>query len=244
MLILRSALFNVVFALSAFVYAPVILLLFFLPPLTLYRAIRLWGRFNIWWLKVTCGISYRVNGQEHLPRGPAVVMAKHQSTWETLAFEFLFPPHVWVLKRELLWIPFVGWAMWLARSIAIDRRAGRSAVEQIVEQGSRRLREGHWVMVFPEGTRVAQRTEARFGLGGAVLASTTGCPIVPVAHNAGSYWPRRGFVKRPGVIQVVIGPVVDPRGLSPEEINRRLQSWMKETMRALEGPESARARVG
>lgn len=243
MLILRSALFNVVFALSAFLYSPIILLLFFLPPLMLYRAIRLWGRFNIWWLKITCGVSYTVSGVEHLPKRPAIVFAKHQSAWETLAFEFLFPPHVWVLKRELLWIPFVGWAMWLARSIAIDRRAGRGAVEQIVEQGRRRLAEGHWIMIFPEGTRIAPCTEGKFGLGGAVLAQDTGAPVVPVAHNAGSYWPRRGFIKRPGVVRVVVGPTLDPRGLTPEEINRRVQAWMKETMQTLEAPGSVPAHV-
>lgn len=233
-LILRSALFNAVFWLSVLVFAPLVLALFFLPPLTLYRVIRQWGRFNIWWLEVTCRLTYTVAGREYLPPGPAIVLAKHQSTWETLAFQFLFPPHVWVLKRELLFIPLFGWAMYLSRPIAIDRGAGRKAVDQIVEQGTQRLRAGHWVLVFPEGTRVAPRSEGRFGLGGSVLAQASGYPIVPVAHNAGSYWPRRGFVKRPGVIRVVIGPCIEPAGKTADEINRRVQEWMRETLRELE----------
>ncbi len=161
-------------------------------------------------LKHLCGLDYRVEGREHLPGGAAIILSKHQSAWETIAFQEIFPPQTWVLKRELMWIPLFGWALALLRPIAIDRSAGRKAIEQVIEQGRERLQSGIWVVVFPEGTRVAPGTRKRYGMGGAVLAAETGYPVVPVAHNAGSFWPRRGFLKRPGTVRVVIGPVIDP----------------------------------
>jgi 1-acyl-sn-glycerol-3-phosphate acyltransferase len=232
---LRSLLFNAVMFGSVTIYALLSLLTWPFPPLARYRFISQWARFHIWLLGSLCGLRYRVEGREHLPRGrTAVVLAKHQSSWETLAFQQIFPPQVWVLKRELLLVPFFGWGLALLDPIAIDRGAGRKAVQQIIEQGRQRLESGRWVVVFPEGTRMAAGHHRRFGIGGAALAAASGHPVVPVAHNAGHYWPRRGFLKKPGTIHVVIGPLIDSRGKSAEEINRLAENWISETMARLE----------
>jgi 1-acyl-sn-glycerol-3-phosphate acyltransferase len=233
---LRSLLFNVVMFGSVLLYAPLALLSAPFPPLRRYRFISLWSRFHIWLLGGLCGLRYRVEGREHLPRATtAIVLAKHQSSWETLALQLIAPPQVWVLKRELLWIPLFGWALALLQPIAIDRGAGRRAVQQVIEQGRDRLDTGRWVVVFPEGTRVAPGRQRRFGIGGAALAAATGHPVVPVAHDAGHYWPRRGFLKRSGTIRVVIGPAIDSRGRSADEINRLAETWIRDTMTRLEG---------
>jgi 1-acyl-sn-glycerol-3-phosphate acyltransferase len=232
---LRSLLFNAVMFGSVTIYALLSLLTRPFPPLARYRFISQWARFHIWLLGALCGLRYRVEGSEHLPRDrTAVVLAKHQSSWETLAFQQIFPPQVWVLKRELLWVPFFGWGLALLDPIAIDRGAGRRAVQQIIEQGRERLESGRWVVVFPEGTRIAAGQRRRFGIGGAALAAATGHPVVPVAHNAGHYWPRRGFLKKRGTIQVVIGPVIETRGKTAEQINQLAEAWINETMVRLE----------
>ncbi len=220
--------------LSAAVYAPLMLPTVVLPFATRYRLISAWARFQLIMLKHLCGLDYRVEGREHLPRGAAIILAKHQSAWETIAFQGIFSPQTWVLKRELLWIPLFGWALALLRPIAIDRSAGRKAIEQVIEQGRERLQSGIWVVVFPEGTRVAPGTRKRYAMGGAVLAAETGYPVVPVAHNAGSFWLRRGFLKRPGTVRVVIGPAIDSRGKTAEEIIRRTEEWIENKMVELE----------
>jgi 1-acyl-sn-glycerol-3-phosphate acyltransferase len=233
MLIIRSLLFNLVMFSTVTVYALLAVLTFPFAPLKRYRFISQWARFQIWLLKVLCHLDYRVEGAEHLPRETAIILAKHQSSWETLAFQQIFPPQVWVLKRELLWLPFFGWGLAMTQPIAIDRNAGRKAIEQIVDQGRARLESGRWVVVFPEGTRMPVGQTKRFGVGGAVLAAQTGHPVVPVAHNAGSYWPRRGFIKRPGTIRLVIGPTIDSRGKTPEEIRQLAETWITSAMVAL-----------
>jgi 1-acyl-sn-glycerol-3-phosphate acyltransferase len=231
---LRSLLFNAIMFSSVLIYAVLAIFTFPFAPIARYRFISQWARFQIWMLGVLCGLHYRVEGREHLPDTTAIVLAKHQSSWETLAFQQIFPPQVWVLKHELLWLPFFGWGLALLQPIAIDRGAGRRAVQQIIDQGRERLETGRWVVVFPEGTRVAPRHQRRFGIGGAALAAATGHPVVPVAHNAGHYWPRRGFLKKPGTIRVVIGPPIDSRGRTPEEINRQVEAWITETMSRIE----------
>ena len=220
---------------SVTIYAPLMLPTALLPFPARYRIIRQWARFQVFMLKVLCGLDYRVEGQEHLPENAAIIMAKHQSAWETIVFQEIFPQQTWVLKRELMWIPLFGWALALLRPIAIDRNAGRRAIEQVIEQGRDRLKSGIWVVVFPEGTRVAPGTRRRYGIGGAVLAAETGYPVVPVAHNAGSFWPRRGFLKSPGTVRVVIGPVIDPYGKSAEEIRQLVEEWIEGAMADLEG---------
>jgi len=185
------------------------------------------------WIKVSLGISYEVQGWENVPREPVILMAKHQSAWETLFMEAKFPDQCWIVKRELLWLPFVGWGLIAIRCIAIDRSSGMSAREQIVEQGAQRLREGLWVSIFPEGTRVAPGKVGRYGIGGALLATRTGTPILPIAHNAGEFWPRYAFRKRPGKVKVVIGPPIATQGRDVLEVNNEMQSWIEGRMREI-----------
>ena len=243
MLILRSLLFNLVLFSTVTVYAILAVLTFPFAPLKRYRIISQWARFHIWLLKVLCHLDYRVEGAERLPQQTAIILSKHQSTWETLAFQQIFPPQVWVLKRELLWLPFFGWGLAMTQPIAIDRNAGRKAIDQIVDQGRDRLATGRWVVVFPEGTRMAVGQTKRHGIGGAVLAARTGHPVVPVAHNAGSYWPRRGFIKHPGTIRIVIGPVIDSHGKTPEEIRQLAETWIANTMATMEEKPSTSATI-
>src|SRR3569833_2900547 len=170
-------------------------------------------------------LHHAVEGREHLPAGAAIVLAKHQSAFETLAFQRIFPPQVWLLKRELLWVPFFGWGLAKQKPIAGDRKATRKALQQLLTIGGARLEHGRWVVIFPEGTRTAPGKKGRYAPGGAMLAARSGYPVVPVAHNAGEFWPRRGFIKRPGTIRIVIGPVIDSRGRSAQEINALAEVW-------------------
>lgn len=222
--------------LSVPLYAPPMLLTFPLPFRWRYYLISRWAAFHIGLLEVLCGVRYRVHVRERLPAGPAIIMAKHQSTWETLALALIFPPQTWVLKRELMWVPLFGWALALLRPIAINRRSKREAMQQVIEQGQARLDAGIWVTVFPEGTRVPAGQRRRWGQGGAVLAAKTGYPVVPVAHNAGHYWPRRGFLKYPGTIDVVIGPAIEAGASGQEQILREAEAWVTQEMERLEGP--------
>jgi 1-acyl-sn-glycerol-3-phosphate acyltransferase len=185
------------------------------------------------WVELSCGIRYEVEGWENVPTTPTVIMAKHQSAWETIWIESAFPSQCWIVKKELLWLPFVGWGLMAIRAIAIDRSSGSSAREQIVAQGAQRLREGHWVTIFPEGTRVAPGTRGRYGIGGALLATRSGTPILPIAHNAGEVWGRYAFRKKPGLVKVVIGPVIQARGREVLEVNREVEAWIEGQMRRI-----------
>jgi len=234
----RSALFLAGQVATVIPFGVLVLPAALLPPLARYRLIRLWALFILRWLKWTCRIDYRVEGRERLPPAPYIILAKHQSAWETFAFQEIFPPQVWVLKRELLWIPFFGWGLKLTDPIAIDRRAGRRALEQVVDQGLARLRSGRCVVIFPEGTRMAFGERGRYNPGGALLAVKSGHPVVPVAHDAGRYWPRRGFLKHPGTVQVRIGPAIDPRGRSAKEVNRLAEAWIEAQVAAFVHPDN------
>ena len=237
-LVLRAALFWVGMLMSTLVFAPLSLLTFPFPFVWRYRFISQWSRFNLWWLERCCALRYRVEGLENIPDGNGIIMAKHQSAWETLALQRIFGPQAWVLKRELLWIPFFGWGLAMLEPIAIDRKAGRKAVRQVVEQGIRRLRAGRWVVIFPEGTRVAPGERGRYGMGGSLLAEHSGYPVIPVAHNAGEFWPRRGFIKYPGTIHVCIGPTIQPGGRSATEISALVEEWIEGRMDVLRSERS------
>ena len=237
LLYLRSLVFALGMWTSTLVFAPLAVLTFPLPLSARYRFITQWAHFNLRSLAWLCGIRHTVEGADHIPPGPAIVFCKHQSTWETLALQSIFPHQVWLLKRELLWVPLFGWGLAMLDPIAIDRSAGRKAVSQLIEQGRRHLDAGRWVIIFPEGTRVAPGQTGRYGIGGAALAQATGYPVVPVAHNAGEFWPRRRFLKRPGTIRLVVGPTISTQGKTAEQIRDEARDWIEGTMREIEGRE-------
>lgn len=191
---------------------------------------RQWVRWQFFMLKHVCRLDYRVEGMENIPAQNAITYWKHQSTWETMAQLLIFPAQSWVLKRELLWLPLVGQAIFALEPIAINRKSGHAAVKQVLELGVQRLNAGLWVAIFPEGTRLPPGTTRRYGLSGALLADKTGKPIVPVAHNAGDFWKRKAFLKYPGIVQVRIGKPVYANGRKPEEVNAEIQEWIEAQM--------------
>ena len=233
MTLLRSALFALALVLVTPPYALIALATFPLPRMMRYRVISGWSRLVVRLAKVILRIDWQVEGRENLPRRPSVILAKHQSAWETLAFQHIFPPQVHVLKRELLWIPFFGWGLALMSPIAIDRSRGVAALRSIARRGQKRLEQGFWVVVFPEGTRVAPGRSRAYHPGGAWLACAAGAPVVPVAHNAGLFWPRNAFLKRPGTVTVRIGPPIDAAHRDAETVNEIARTWIEEQQKAL-----------
>jgi 1-acyl-sn-glycerol-3-phosphate acyltransferase len=166
-------------------------------------------------------------GAENIPKKPTIVLSKHQSAWETLAFQQIFPPQVWVLKKELLHFPFFGWGLAMTSPIAINRSQGKAALKQIIRQGRDRLQKGLWIIIFPEGTRIDPGKKGRYGIGGAWLATNTGVSVVPVAHNAGVLWGKNSFIKFPGTITVSIGEPIDPAGMDANELNNKVEEWIE-----------------
>jgi 1-acyl-sn-glycerol-3-phosphate acyltransferase len=233
MTLLRSSLFAAALVLITPPYAILALATFALPPMLRYRIISGWSRLVIYLSEKILGIACRIEGRENLPSRPAIILAQHQSAWETLAFQKIFPPQVLVLKRELLWIPFFGWGLALMSPIAIDRSRGVAALRAMARRGQQRLAQGFWVVVFPEGTRVAPGQRRAYHIGGAWLAAASGAPIVPVAHNAGRVWPRNAFLKHPGTITVRIGPPIDSANRDPKTLNALAESWIEEQQKAL-----------
>jgi 1-acyl-sn-glycerol-3-phosphate acyltransferase len=224
MLTIRSLLFNVYMILSALLFGAFMSLCFWAPQRFQFAVARCWARCLLWVLALLCGLKFVVEGRERIPAGTHIVMSNHTSAWETIAQFVIFPPHVWVLKRELLWIPFIGWGLKLLRPIAINRGEGHRAVNQVLEQGQARLADGLWVIVFPEGTRVVAGERKKFGVSGALLATATGKLVVPVSHNAGQFWPRRGILKKPGTIRVVIGEPIASVGKNPRQLNEEVRA--------------------
>jgi len=234
--VLRSCLFAIVQILITPPFAIVALLIFPLPPFTRYRIITAWSRLVLRAAEKICGIRYRIIGAENLPQRPCVILAKHQSAWETIAFPVLFPPQSMVVKRELLWIPFFGWGLAMLSPIAINRGTGTRAVRQMIEQGRERLAQGFLITVFPEGTRVAPGARGTYRVGGAAIAAQAGVPVVPIAHNAGYCWARSAFLKYPGTITVSIGKAIDSRGVKAEVLTHQAEDWIETEMRRLERP--------
>jgi 1-acyl-sn-glycerol-3-phosphate acyltransferase len=233
MTLLRSSLFALALTMITPPYALLALATFPLPRMLRYRVISGWSRLVIFLAKMILRIDCRIEGRENLPARPAVILSKHQSAWETLAFQQIFPPQVHVLKRELLWIPFFGWGLALMSPIAIDRSRGFAALRNIARRGRERLEQGFWIVVFPEGTRVAPGERRDYQLGGAWLAAASGAPIVPVAHNAGRVWPRNAFLKRPGTVTVRIGPPIETANRDPKALNALAETWIEEQQKAL-----------
>ena len=235
---LRSALFLLLQAALTIVWSLLSLLTFPFRPLTRYRFITLWSRMVIRLAGAICGIRYEVRGLEHLPARPGIILSKHQSAWETLAFQVFLPPQVWVLKRSLLRIPFFGWGLAMMNPIAIDRAAGMAALKQTLEQGRERLAQGFWIVIFPEGHRFPPGEKGTYHPGGAWLAIQTGAPVVPIALNSGYLWRRDAFVKLPGKITVSIGRPIETGSTKAEALMRRVEDWIETETARLGDPRS------
>jgi 1-acyl-sn-glycerol-3-phosphate acyltransferase len=227
LLYLRSGLFTLTLWLSVLLIAPIILLLLPLPVAYRDYIGNNWNRQALAQLALFCNLHARYEGLEHIPAHACIVFSKHQSAWETIALQPLFQRTSWIMKRELLWIPFFGWALWALKPIAIDRSAGKSALRKLLTQGEQRLAENRWVIIFPEGTRAPVGQTLRYRIGGAKLAETTGIPVLPVAHNAGVFWPKNSFIKYPGTITLRFGPLIPTKGKTAEEINAEAQTWIE-----------------
>jgi 1-acyl-sn-glycerol-3-phosphate acyltransferase len=227
MIFIRSLAFLLLQIIITPVYALIAIFTFPFHPITRYRIISGWACIMVWLLRVLCGIRMEVRGTENIPKQPCIVLCKHQSAWETIALQKVFPPQVWVLKRELLWLPFFGWGLAMTSPIAIKRSDGKGAVKQLLAQGKVRLEQGFCVVIFPEGTRIPYGQRGKYKVGGALLGLHTGAPVVPVAHNAGRLWGRNSFLKQPGVITMSIGSPIDTAGLKVEELSRRAEDWIE-----------------
>lgn len=233
MLFLRSLLFFLGQAVTAPIFTLIAFLALPLDPVTRNVLISGWARSMLWWLRVTCNIRHEITGIENLPDSPSIILAKHQSAWETLAFQAIFPTQVYVLKRELLWIPIFGWGLAMSSPIAIDRSAGREALKKLVAKGKKRLDAGLWVVIFPEGTRKAPGERGKYHIGGAWLATHTKTPVVPVAHNAGEFWAKNSFIKKPGTISIHIGTPIQTAGLKADTLNQQVEQWIEAEMATL-----------
>jgi 1-acyl-sn-glycerol-3-phosphate acyltransferase len=233
MLVIRSLIFLLLQLLLTPVFSTLAIFTFPFSPLTRYRLISSYARTMLWLLRVVCGIRHQVRGMENIPSEPCVVLCKHQSAWETLALQVIFPPQAWVLKRELLWLPFFGWGLAMTSPIAINRSDGKGAVKQLLKQGKERLAQGFFVVIFPEGTRIPFGQRGKYKIGGALLAASASVPVVPVAHNAGRLWGRNSFIKRPGLVTMSIGATIDSAGLKAEEINVRTEAWIENEIQQL-----------
>ena len=232
--VLRSCLFFLLQLLLTPPYAVIAVLTFPFNALTRYRIISVWARLMMLALDHFCGIKFRVIGAENIPSEPCVILSKHQSAWETFAFQLIFPPQVYVIKRELLWIPFFGWGLAMCSPIAINRGAGPRAARQMLSQGKDRLARGFCVIVYPEGTRVAPGTRGKYQSSGSAIAIHAGVPVLPVAHNAGRCWRRNAFLKLPGTITVSIGPPLNSTGRKADALTREVETWIENEMQQID----------
>jgi 1-acyl-sn-glycerol-3-phosphate acyltransferase len=232
MLFLRSSLFFIGQLITAPIFTLIALLAWPVNPILRNQLISGWARSMIWWLRVTCNVRHEISGMENIPDMPCIILAKHQSTWETFAFQAIFPTQVYVLKRELLWIPIFGWGLAMTSPIAINRASGREALKQLVSKGQARLAQGLWVVIFPEGTRMRPHQQGKYHIGGAWLACQTKTLVLPVAHNAGHCWPK-GFIKQAGVIKLHIGPAIATADLKADALNLKVEQWIEAQMQVI-----------
>ena len=230
MIFIRSLLFFIAQMIWVPVYSMVIVMTVPFDVHTRYPVAIGMAKGLIWLLRVICNIRMEVRGAENIPKEPCVIMSKHQSAWETFALQLIFPKQTYVVKRELLWIPFFGWALAAIRPIAINRSAGKMAIKQLLVEGKHRLNNRFCLVVFPEGTRTRFGERGKYKIGGAMLAVSTGALVSPVAHNAGKHWGRNSFMKYPGTIIMSIGKPINPAGLKPEELNRQVEEWIEGEM--------------
>lgn len=230
---LRSLLFMAILVLLTPPFVLGLLTLFWLPARQRRLAVMPWVNGAMWLIRNLLGIRHRIVGADHIPARPCVILSKHQSAWETIALQQIFPLTSFVYKRELHWLPFFGWGLFLMPFVGINRGAGKEALNQVATRGKQRLEEGYSVIVFPEGTRVAPGHKKRYKIGGAYLAAHAGAPVVPVALNSGEFWRRNALFKRPGTVTVSIGPAIDSTGLTAEEINARAEAWIEAEMQRI-----------
>jgi 1-acyl-sn-glycerol-3-phosphate acyltransferase len=231
---LGSAAFLAGSIIATFFIAPMVLACLIFPFSVRYSVGRFWAGAVLKLAEACCGIRYEVEGLEHINLdNAAVVLSNHQSAWETIAFRYFLPPQTSLFKQSLLWIPFWGWAMATLKPIAIDRNSKHSALRKLISRGTEALQEGLWVIVFPEGTRRSVGELGEFSAGGAMLAQKSGYPVIPIALNAGLYWPRYSFLKYPGIIKVKIGPRIESKGRKVAEINKDAEDWVIQAMREL-----------
>ena len=230
---LRAFLFYFGMLIVTLPFTLLVILTFPLNSIQRSRFASYWSHFALAWLKFTCNLTFEVRGRENIPDHPSIILCKHQSAWETIALQVIFPPQIWVLKKELLYIPFLGWAWMVLSTIPIDRSAGREALKKLVSHGKDRLARGLWVVIFPEGTRVAPGERGKYHIGGAWLAAQTQTTVSPVAHNAGLFWRKNEFIKRAGTITVSIGKPIETSGLKADEVNKRVEAWIESEMLAI-----------
>jgi 1-acyl-sn-glycerol-3-phosphate acyltransferase len=226
---IRSALYLAFMWLTIPIATTIFLIAFPIPFKYRSKLISSWSNITLYVLQFICGLKFEIIGRENIPKKPCIIFCKHQSTWETMALQLLFTPQVWVLKRELMWIPFFGWTLATMRSIAIDRSNGSKALKQIINIGTQRLNEGNWVVIFPEGTRKRPDEKPDYKIGGAMLANRSQYDVLPIAHNAGEFWPKGQFLKKAGTIKMVIGPVIKSRELTTKQIKQHSEQWIEST---------------
>lgn len=231
MLTLRSLLFTSWLFATALLGGTIELLIFWAPHRWKWAVAKAWAHGNLWAGRFFCGLDVVTEGAENMPDDASVALIKHTTAMETYWQIAALPAQTWVLKKELVLIPLFGWGVGLVmKPITIDRKTRGSAVKQVIAQGKNRIERGLWVTIFPEGTRVPPGETKRYGVSGAAIAAETGCPVVPVAHNAGDFWPKRGLRKYPGKIRFCIGPAIDPEGRTPKQINDLAQEWIESKM--------------
>lgn len=231
---LRSVLFFSLMAVATVIWSMACLLFAPLPYNKRYYWTARWNVFVIWLAKVICGIRYQIKGMENLPDAPVILLSKHQSAWETIFYLTCMPrPLVFVFKKEITYIPFFGWGISLMRMIPIDRSKGKDAFAQVVVHGRRRLADGQWVIMFPEGTRIPVGQKGNYKMGGTRLATETNTPVVPIAMNSGECWAKNSFIKMPGLITVSIGKPIPPDGLSAVEMMKKVEAWIEGEMRVI-----------
>jgi 1-acyl-sn-glycerol-3-phosphate acyltransferase len=231
---LRAILYVLVMTAAVAPWSFVVLAAWVTPPTTRYKLAVMWTRLAIRMARIICGVTWKIEGWHNVPSGPTIVLPKHQSTWETFWLPSFLPRRLtFVYKRELHWLPFFGWGMASLGMINIDRSRGQDAFEQVVTQGEKHLRDGWWIVIFPEGTRTAPGSTRRYKTGGPRLAVRTGAPVLPIAVNSGEVWPRGLFIRRPGEITVSIGPAIETRGKSSDQVAAEVEQWIETEMRRL-----------
>ncbi|MEN8250884.1 MAG: lysophospholipid acyltransferase family protein [Bacteroidota bacterium] len=233
MIIIRSFLYTLLMAISVVIFASTISFFsFFLNSAQLSTIANYWGRFNLYLLRTICNLKYEIQGWENLPKDqPFIIIAKHQSTWETMALRGLLPnKQSWILKKELINYPFFGRALLKTGQIAIDRSQGRKALKALIEQGVSALSKNKIVIIFPEGTRTRYGEDSKYHIGGALLAEKSQVPVLPIVHNAGKFWPK-GFLIHPGTINLVIGKPISTIGLKAKKINELTKQWIEDRMK-------------